>query len=443
MLSADLEKLLNENKWDDAILLIKSYSNPLTIELLDKLGWCYSRSGKYKKAIEVYNELINRESQKAKWHYCKGYQFYAESKWAEAIDCFVKALELHNNYLIVKYRLAYAYIQTTGNHQQWTKDSFWKAIQQLEDCHSLYQSYSEQEKANNASTYADVCFLHGKVIMASDRYIDKCISLLKKAVELRNDNDFKYQLAKALVQKKAYDEALDVLPNISKPYYINELRSSIFSAQGLYAESNKILFGLIKYRQKDYLYRRIARNYCCVEKFGNAIKYISIAIKKGPNNYKNYLAQGVIYKKMGQMKSAITAFETARNKKQKMFGTDCSEAIEFMVEINNDTNNRPQDEKISLEDKTLKECMGIIIKYNHYKGYGFIKEDETGENIFFHISNFEEVIGPKKQMKVVYNKEFSNRGACAVNISARRVSLLADPTREQLSNIIEEDFNRV
>lgn len=417
MLSAELEKLLNENKWDDAIILIKSYSVPLTIELLDKLGWCYSRSGKYEKAIEVYNELINRESQKAKWHYCKGYQYYAESKWSEAIECFVKALELHNDYLIVKYRLAYAYVQTTGNHQQWTKDSFWKAIRQLEDCHNLYQSYSEIEKANNASTYADVCFLHGKVIMSSNRYIDKCISLLKKAVELKNDNDFKYQLAKAWCQKKEYDEALNILPNISKPYYFKELRSSIFSAQGLHTESNKLLFELIQYRQRDYLYRRIARNFFCVEEYENAIKYISIAIKKDSNNYKNYLAQGSIYKKMGQMKSAITAFETARSKKQKIFGTDCSEAIEFVEAINKATNYDPQDKIISSKEETSKECKGVIIKYNYSKGYGFIKEDNTGENIFFHISKFEEDFEPQKQMRVIYNKETSKRGENAVDIT--------------------------
>ena len=85
--------------------------------------------------------------------------------------------------------------------------------------------------------------------MASERYLDKSIELLKKANELKADKDFKYQLAKAFYLKGQYSEALTTLPKSNRNYYVSELHSQILSDSGKYQESNEILLKLIKYRK--------------------------------------------------------------------------------------------------------------------------------------------------------------------------------------------------
>lgn len=47
--------------------------------------------------------MIQRQPQKAKWHYGKGYQFYMQKDWENAIENFSTALSLLENYLVVKY----------------------------------------------------------------------------------------------------------------------------------------------------------------------------------------------------------------------------------------------------------------------------------------------------------------------------------------------------
>ena len=58
---------------------------------------------------------------------------------------------------------------------------------------------------------------------------------------------------------------------------------------------------------------------------------------------------------------------------------------------------------------------GTVIFYNIEKGYGFIKQDDSPDNIFFHISKCNEV--PEAKMRVQYAIAEGERGLEAVNVS--------------------------
>ncbi|WP_027378210.1 cold shock domain-containing protein [Chryseobacterium daeguense] len=59
-----------------------------------------------------------------------------------------------------------------------------------------------------------------------------------------------------------------------------------------------------------------------------------------------------------------------------------------------------------------------IITFFSEKGYGFITEDKTKENVFFHSNNCSEPV--KKGNKVSYEKEKSPKGFSAVDIKIVR-----------------------
>lgn len=58
---------------------------------------------------------------------------------------------------------------------------------------------------------------------------------------------------------------------------------------------------------------------------------------------------------------------------------------------------------------------GTVIFFNYDKGFGFIKQDENPDNIFFHISECETV--PMSQDRVQYAIKEGRKGLEAANIS--------------------------
>ena len=414
MLPNELFCLLKENKWKDAIEYFSRINTPLNDEMLSTLAWCNSRAGNYDLAISQYDEMIKRQPQMAKWYYSKGYQYYMLKQWQEAIALFENALTLYKDFFVVKYRLAYAYLQISGTTMQWSKDSFWKAIKQLEDCHKIYASYPEETKCAEKSTYADICALHGKTIMASERYLDKSIVLLKQANELKpNDNDFIYQLSKAYYSKKFYDEALEILPNIDKPYYIPELRSQILYDIGEYSKSSTILFNLTKFRKKDYLFRRIAENFIKLNILDKAETNAKKAIRINNRNYKNYYTMGLVYFEKKYYKSAYEYFEKSRAIKAQQYQLEYTEAVAYIEKINIITNCAPED---PIEEAKAKLVKGQVVKYNADRGFGFLKCSTISENIFFHVSDFPSqnpIIGSFVKFEI----ESTSKGKQAIRIS--------------------------
>lgn len=419
MIPERLQHLLDECKWDEALTFFKECDMPLSDELSEKLAWCYSRTEKYSEAILIYDVLLQKQPKNAKWHYSRGYQFYAQKDYVTAVINFEKALEINPNYFVVRYRLAYAYLQIAGIERQWTKDVFWKAIQQLNDAHKIYQDYSKEEKENNNTTYADICTLHGKTIISSPKYLDKGIEYLKTSLSLKADNDTKYQLAKAYYTKKEYELALKELPQDGKlPYYVSELKSQIFADSGKIDEAIKILLNLLRIRKKDYIYQRLANYYLVLSCFEKAEEFALLAVQADKRNYKNYLVGGQIFKAEQQFKTAFSYFEQAREKKLISYNVDCTEALQEIDEIMKKTAGAPTDliTRQMLAVKENRKRKGSIKKYNEERGFGFIKDDESEREFFFHISQFERGKKPQDGTNVCFELEDSEKGECAIRI---------------------------
>lgn len=413
MIPNALQTMLDNRDWEGSLNFLKEIEEPLTDELLEKKAWCFSRLANYSEAINIYLVLIAKQPNNAKLLYSLGYQYYAQNDFELAINYFEKALDIFPEYFKVKYRLAYAYMQLAGTEKQWTKDVFWKAVQQLQDAHRIYKSYSDEQKLKEKNTYADICALHGKSIMNSIKYIDRAIELLHQSLSLKSDNDVRYQLSKAYYIKKDYKSALAELPTDEKSsFYVLELKSLIFSAENKYEESNNILFKLIKFRKKDYIYQRIAQNYIGIGNFEQALEYALKAINCDNRNYKNFLLCGKVYIEIKQYKSALEYLEKAREKKQKRFANDEPEAVRLIDEINLITNGNPFNQ---CDEEAIDLTLESFIKsFNSSRGFGFIKGNI--DDYFFHISSIDSTIIPKKGMKVRFKVIETKKGKEAKNI---------------------------
>ena len=427
MIHETLKKLIDECKWEEALTILKDYGEPLSDELLEKLAWCYSRTEKYNEAALIYDDLLKKQPDNAKLHYSLGYQYYAQKNYAEAIIHFEKALIIYPEHLVVKYRLAYTYLQLAGNYMQFTRNEFWKAINHLEDCHRIYKNYDDIQIRNNKNLYSKICFVHGKALLPSNKYIDRAILNLAKAVELMpNEYDYKYNLAQAYYNKGDLEMAMQVLSNLpnigNHKYYVQELKSQVFSAMGQMNKAIELLLSLIKYRKKDYIYQRLAENYLSIGDIQKAEKFAKLAVNLNNKNYKNFLVVGMVLKENKQYKTAISYFEQARVARQKNFNQDCPEALKIIDEIMKVTNNDPFDAAIDKGSeqmnciKNLERKRGKVIKYNDLRGFGFILEENTGANYFFHFSQYPQNIKPSIEHIVVFKTEKTEKGMQAIEI---------------------------
>jgi cold shock CspA family protein len=75
----------------------------------------------------------------------------------------------------------------------------------------------------------------------------------------------------------------------------------------------------------------------------------------------------------------------------------------------------PKQKPVNPED-LIRE--GIVTFFNDAKGYGFIKDRETGQSIFVHINSVNEEI--KENNKVSFEIEMGPKGANAVNVKLVR-----------------------
>lgn len=99
--------------------------------------------------------------------------------------------------------------------------------------------------------------------------------------------------------------------------------------------------------------------------------------------------------------------------------------IVYIDEFGNFTDVPPSEqkrEKVKAEDIDIGT--GIIIDETEFRGtvtlfltdkaYGFIREEETGDSVFFHTSNLRVPISERD--RVVYEKERTPKGYSAINV---------------------------
>ena len=402
-------------KWEEAA---NTYKKMLLVNetpfLLSKCGWCYSRAEQYQVAIEQFNKLIDIENDNPKWHYMKGYQFYMQKKYIEAIECFDKALELKPDYLVVLYRNAYANLQVAGEFLKLKKAEFWKAIGLLERADAVWINLSDEDKNKEKGTYFDISFLHGKALSGISNYNAKAINCFKDALAIKEDVVCRYNLAKTYYCMGQYDLAWDNLPD-SHEYYIKELKAYLLAKRGDNESAIKLLESLLRKKEKDYLYVVLATIHLSLNKFKEVIDYSKKAIRIKKGNHKAYYLLAKGYYGLGLLCKAIESLERAISIKRERFNADYVECINLLNEIEAkiDDDYEDDEELLKILESATKRYKGRIKKYISKKAFGFIENREIGD-VFFHASSCK--FSLSEGLIVTFECEDSPKGKVAKNI---------------------------
>ncbi|MDD4089633.1 MAG: tetratricopeptide repeat protein [Tissierellia bacterium] len=417
------------NEWQLALDIYDKLYNDYPKEeyFLEKKAWCYSRLLKYDDAIKHFIMLTEKEPNTAKWCYCVGYQYYMKENWRDANKWFEKALLIYHDYLIVLYRYAYSLRQLCGSKMVLKKDEFWTALKLLVGCDFIWRGYSAEQKKKYEKTYASICFLHAKLLIERNN-IDNAIKYLEKALLIKPESEeYKYQLSKNYLTLGNIEKAKEVFPRNLKKYYVNELEIDILIAEKKHLEAIEKYKDLLKYRKKDYIYRKLGMQYYEINNLNDAILCILHAEKINNNNHLTQFAKAKILYKAGFLAEAKKIAEISASLKVKNYSSEFIEAVEFsktMKQIMDDKSYLSDNEQdlnnfihqLSTE-KDNSKIIGRVKRYNSERGFGFIECNNI--EYFFHISNVCKELQDKitKGMMFSFLPVQTAKGLSAINIS--------------------------
>jgi len=74
---------------------------------------------------------------------------------------------------------------------------------------------------------------------------------------------------------------------------------------------------------------------------------------------------------------------------------------------------------------------GKIIKYFSFRGFGFINPENSKEEIFFHVSNFPELVPPEIGNEVEFEINETPKGKEATNIQLQSESPASEPDEDE------------
>lgn len=133
-------------------------------------------------------------------------------------------------------------------------------------------------------------------------------------------------------------------------------------------------------------------------------------------------------KKVKKKKDKLQKKEERKLSSEK--GKDFDDMIAYVDEFGNITSTPPPEPDKSAEikaedievsipknenrDEPDAERRGTVTFYNESKGFGFIRDHQTGESLFFHVNNVVDQIGESD--KVSFLAERGPRGMNAVNV---------------------------
>lgn len=377
-------------KWADAAdQYIQLLNDAPSSSIYERVAWCLSRAGKYSDSIKYLYKLHELEPLSAKWLYMIGYQYYCQKEWGKAIEWFEKALEKYPDYFVVKYRLAYAYIQSAGEYKKLTKAEYWKALGHLKDCHRLWKTFDDSKKQKERSIYFDVNFLHGKILMGLPNHRNEAINRFQSALEIKPTDEFaQYNLAKTYYLNGDYEKAKKNIP-VSNQYYVVELTAYTDAKLGEYEKAISTIIKLLHRRKKDYLFSFLAETYLLSNNLEEAYKMAQKAVSQGQNNHKNYYTLAKVYYQYGLLYKAIEYLDKAIRIKKTKYDTAYEECDTLRETILSQMPQDYHDDDILLaklhEITTPQFEQGTVCRYNSEKGFGFIKS--SPKDIFFHVSN--------------------------------------------------------
>jgi tetratricopeptide (TPR) repeat protein/cold shock CspA family protein len=405
-------------QWRDAaeILLTHQAAHILSTEARAKLAYYLSRGGAFRDAAEIYRALLAENPSEAKWHYGLGYQFHVQERWREAIDSYERALQLAPRYLRVARRLADAYV-ASGQPEM--------ALSVLQKGIKAYHELRSKQRNERRDDYAKLCASAARCLLKkspTDADMAEALELFRESVAIDPDNaDNWYRLGSVQLEKGKIDEAFESLQKAEslapkKDYVIHRLAQIHLKKQNP-AEALATYERIASHRRVPYILHGMAQCDLALGRAEEAARKLYRATQLEPSKFYHHWDFGCTLEQLGATKQALEAFEAANREFRREYGGDYRKAED---KIKNLRAAAGESKTIVFEERHAEVPQinsGRVTKYNSQRGFGFIRDDSDGKDIFFHISAIKGRSEPAIGARVRYVREQGQKGPQATKVS--------------------------
>jgi tetratricopeptide (TPR) repeat protein len=414
------ENLKDNENWQEIIFLLRPYyqAGTLPIEGLKILGHSYSRNKDYDKAIVIYQDLSQRQPHEAMWLYCLAYQYRSKKNIQSAIEAYEKSLKIYPKWIKALAELSALY-KEAGLIE--------KALKTCQDGIQVYKNMKPDHQKKFAAIYSKLCAIGAKLICSkkdrAESDINEAEHLYKESITADPQNaDTWYRLGDFLLGKGKPDEAIQYLQKAEslapKKEYIPHKIAQAYLKKDDPVQALKIYETIPPYKRTPYILHGMAECLIMKGELKEGACHLHIATQREPEKWYHHRDLGIVLAQLGDRDQAIGALEKANQLYKKENGKDFKKILSKIEELK----EMPQKESIVFEKpgtSVTTISFGIITKYNSERGFGFIKDNSDGANIFFHISkvkNRTEQIDPAIGFHVKFVKGIGEKGPQASKV---------------------------
>ena len=405
------QALMAEEKWGEAISLLKPFKEArnLSINGLHILAHCYSRSKKYNEAISIYEGLRERYPNEAKWLYYLAYQYKSKKDVQGAINAYEKCLELSPKWLKVLGELGLLY-EENGSTE--------KALETYRNGIQTYKAMKPDRQKELAAIYSKLSTRVAKLICSAGNITEtdknEAEYLFRESIAADPENsDTWYRLGDFYLECGKYDNAIQYLQKAEslspKKEYVPHKIAQAHLKKGDHNQALKIYETIPHHKRTPYILHGMAQ--CLVNKgeLKEGACYLHLAAQQEPEKWYHRRDLGLALADLGDRDQAIENLNIANQLYKKENGKDFAKILAKIDELK----EMPKGESIVFEKPNAPVTTisyGVVTRYNSGRGFGFIKDENDGAEVFFHISRIKNRIEPAPGLRVKFLRELGEKG---------------------------------
>ena len=413
------QALMAEEKWGEAISLLKPFKEvgDLSINGLDVLAHCYSRSKKYNEAISIYEGLHERYPNEAKWLYYLAYQYKSKKDVQGAINAYEKCLELSPRWIKVLGELGRLYEEN---------DTTKRALETYRNGIQIYKAMKPDRQKELAAIYSKLSARAAKLICSTGNITEtdrnEVEYLFRESIAADPENsDTWYRLGDFYLECGKYDDALQYLQKAEslspKKEYIPHKIAQAHLKKGDHNQALKIYETIPHHKKTPYILHGMAQ--CLVNKgeLKEGACYLHLAAQREPGKWYHCRDLGLALADLGDRDQAIENLDIANQLYKRENGKDFARILAKVDELK----EMPKGERIVFEKPNASVTTisyGVVTRYNSGRGFGFIKDENDGTEVFFHISRVKNRIEPAPGLCVKFLRELGEKGPQAGKVWA-------------------------
>jgi tetratricopeptide (TPR) repeat protein/cold shock CspA family protein len=411
--------LMVGEKWDEAIALLNPFKEAgnLSVDGLHILAYCYSRFRKYNEAIRIYEGLSERFPNEAKWLYFLAYQYRNKKDVQSAIKAYEKCLELSPKWLNVFGELGFLY-EENGSAEK-TLETYRNGIQ-------TYKAMKSDRQKELAPIYSKITARAAKLICSAGNITEtdknEAESLFRESISADPDNsDTWYRLGDFYLGCGKYDDALQYLQKAEslapRKEYIPHKIAQVHLKKGDHNQALKIYETIPHNKRAPYILHGMAQCFINKGEVKQGAYYLYLAAQQEPDKWYHRRDLGLALADLRDRDQAIENLNMANELYKKENGKDFSWILAKIDELK----EMPKGESIVFEKPNAPVTTisyGTIVRYISGKGYGFIKDENDGAEVFFHVSRVRDRIEPVPRMRVKFSREMGGKGPQAGKVWA-------------------------